>query len=315
MSRLKVYLDTMAGCQDSKGMASAGDCQRKILREIISCFLPSSLSGKHCLVKPNLLKAGEPLCVTSPEIILETAILLKELGARVTVADSPAFGTAEKVLTSLGILNDLKRLGIVTRSLGIPEKTLLPCGLRIGISRLALEADMTINIPRLKVHCQMGMTAAVKNCFGTVTGFRKALTHSLYGHRPELFTQIILEICQLIHPCLNIVDATTMMHVTGPTGGIPCHLDIIGASDSAVAVDTAFYTLLGLKPERIPLWQAATKARLPGSIEGELEFVKDIPIMPGIQEKVVIPERLEPIVFNPYRYIKGRLKSLFHRLV
>ncbi len=290
------------------------DILRSTISEIMNTFLPDNLLGTNILVKPNLLKAGDPLCVTPPETILATATILKDMGAKVMVADSPAFGTAKKVLKSLGIINELQRRGIEVSSLKDPVRKRLPCGIRIGISRTALEAGLIVNIPRLKAHCQMGVTAAVKNTFGTVVGFRKAMAHTLYGGDRALFSAMILEISQLLPPGLNMVDATTIMHVTGPSGGKPLSLGLILASPSAVAVDTSAYHILGLAPGQVPLWHTALERNLYGSRLEDLRFIKEDLRAIQLPTRVSMPKDLQPLTFNPMRLLRGRIKSLLKKL-
>ena len=45
---------------------------------------------------------------------------------------------------------------------------------RIEVSRLVLEADTIINLPKMKTHGQMLLTLGVKNLFGCIVGRRKA---------------------------------------------------------------------------------------------------------------------------------------------
>ncbi len=287
---------------------------RQALSEIFDLFPIRKVSGTTVLVKPNLLKAGDPLCVTPGDMILETAALLKDGGARVVIGDSPAFGNAQKVLNSLGILKRLKDMDAKVCSLKKPVPMELPCGIKMKISKTALEADTVVNIPRLKAHCQMGITSAVKNTFGTVVGFRKALAHTLYGGDRELFSAMILDISKLFPNSINIVDARTVMHVTGPSGGLPFSTGIVAASPSAVAVDTCLYQILGLRPETVPLWKRALEQKVPGCEMEELYFPKRDYKEIYLKERPLMPQSLEPLTFNPFRFLRGRIRSLMSRV-
>ena len=315
MPGIPVYLDRIREAPATGNSQVRSKRSNSLIREGIEHYVPKGVAGRKVLIKPNLLKSGELLCVTPRETIIETARLMKDLGARVTVADSPAFGSAEKVLNFLGIDRQLKKLGVRFFSLKRPVKTRLPCGIALGISETALEADLIINLPRPKVHCQMGFTCAVKNCFGTVVGFRKALCHTLYGHDKGLFSAMILEICEMLPATISIVDATTIMHVTGPSGGEAYPLGIIAAGDSAIAVDTCIYTILNLEPKTIPLWKCAREQKLKGSRIQDISFTKKHPAHFKLQDEIIIPEKLAPITFNPLRLLKGRAKSVLNRLL
>ncbi len=314
MEKIPVFLDLAARAESPPASLEGPSLLDEIVSGILDAFISGSPAGQTVLVKPNLLKAGEPLCATSPGMIMAICRQMLDRGARVTVADSPAFGNAEKVLCSLGILENLLKIGVHVCSLTRPVKVKLPCGIDAGISRKALDADLILNVPRLKAHCQMGVTCAVKNTFGTVTGFRKALSHTLYGRDPGLFAQMILEISQALPPMLSIVDALTIMHVTGPSGGRPFDLEIIAAGRNPVAVDTCMYRLLNLKPGNIPIWKQARRLGLKGAYMEEIAFTERKPGDFSLKGRVIMPERLEPVTFNPFRFLKGRAKSLLKRI-
>ena len=70
-------------------------------------------AGLQVLLKPNLISAKRgPLACTEGAFIVAVARWFLDRGARVTVGDSPAFGTATAVLDRLGILEDLRSLGV-----------------------------------------------------------------------------------------------------------------------------------------------------------------------------------------------------------
>ncbi|MDH4319493.1 MAG: DUF362 domain-containing protein, partial [Desulfobulbaceae bacterium] len=126
--------------------------------------LPALSSVDRVLLKPNLIsvKHGTLAC-TEAAFILAVAELFVEKGIKVSLGDSPAFGTAHHALGKLGIVEPLHRLGveIVEFKKAVPVE--LASGVRLGIAREVLESDFMINIPRVKAHGQLRMTMAVKN--------------------------------------------------------------------------------------------------------------------------------------------------------
>ena len=281
-----------------------------IISKLLKKITPTSLSNVKILIKPNLLKANSPDCVTSAPLIIAVASVLKQRGAVVTVGDSPAFGNAKQVLKSLGILESLKSLGIQVASLSEPVSVRLRCGPTISISKQALDADLILNLPRLKAHCQLGITGAVKNLYGTVPGFRKALYHMIYGKDTSLFSNIIIDISKKLPATVTLMDACLCMHQSGPTGGMPIWLGVMAASKSSHAIDTAFYTAIKAAPSKVPIWNEARKASVRAAFLENLVFPWLSPWDIKEASSFVLPERLEPITFNPLRFIKGRLKSL-----
>lgn len=282
-----------------------------VVRRLLTAldFRPSP--GERVLVKPNLVSASNArLSCTSPDVVRAVCAALLDLGANVRVADSPAFGNATGVARAAGLTAALAPLGLRVKSLGRPQPLELSFGYRIGLSAEAREAERIVSVPRLKAHGQMRVTAAVKNLFGCVCGFRKALAHTLVGDTANHFVSLLVEVMQALPPVLTILDGVTAMHRDGPTRGEPYPLRLLAACADPVALDTALYGLLGLSPETVPLWAECRRRGLPGADPAALAFPLEAPEAfdaSGFQ----VPGRLEPIVFRPARFLKGRLKSLF----
>ena len=121
---------------------------------------------------------------------------------------------------------------------------------RLYVANPVLEADVIINLPKLKTHTLTLMTGAVKNMFGTVPGFRKAEMHKIFpGHRE--FAAMIVELFSHVRPALNIMDAVLAMEGNGPSSGSPRELGLVAVSDDAVALDAVMAGVIGFKPGRI----------------------------------------------------------------
>lgn len=276
--------------------------------------MPAMTGGCRTLVKPNLVsRSGLPLSCTHPQVVRAVCARLLDRGAKVKVADSPAFGSAASVARAAGLQTALRPLGLRVSGLNRAVRRQTSFGAPIGISRAALEADVIINLPKLKAHSQMRLSAAVKNLFGCVAGLRKAVAHARFGDKANLFEAMILDIVAMLPPTLTMVDAVQAMHRSGPIGGEPFDLGLLAASPSPIALDTALYTLLGLGPDTAPLWREARVRELPGSSAQALDFPLQ-PLDAFNASGFVVPERLSPVSFAPSRLIKGRLRSLLHRL-
>ena len=273
-----------------------------------------NISAKEVLVKPNLLKPKDSLAVTSPEVILSTVKYLLEKGAKVTVGDSPAFGNTQKVLRSMGISERLLEMGAKIRNLSNPRKICLPCGIHVSVSEDALDKDILINVPRLKAHCQMGITCGVKNLYGTIVGHRKALYHTLHGKDRFLFSRIVIEIARLFPRAITLVDASISMHEDGPTGGKPIETAFFALSSSPFAVDTACYSILGVTENQVPIWKVSRKMKIRGTQQKDILYPLLSPKDIVFKESFRLTDSLEPITFNPLRLIKGRMKSLLKRI-
>jgi uncharacterized protein (DUF362 family) len=272
-------------------------------------------SHSNVLVKPNLISIDSPFAITNPRLVWSVCLLLVEHGNNVICADSPAFGSPGKIAGKSGLADLLAQLDITVEELDNPVTVTLPSGIRTGVSAKALDADCIVNLPKLKAHCQTGITCAVKNMFGTVCGFRKALAHFFYGDRDTIFPSIITDIALLSSPAINIVDAVVSMHVTGPVDGKSYSMNMLGAASSPFSLDTAIYEILGLTPEdkRISLWQEARRRNIPEAFRDNISYPLCSPAdfdSSGFE----LPSTLKPETFNPFKLLKGRIKSLLRRI-
>lgn len=276
-----------------------------------SGFFPAT--GMRVLVKPNMVGArNAEISNTHPLFVRQVCRVLLKYGAKVTVGDSPSFGTALSVAQRSGLAKALQDLPVRLISLGRPRTIRLPGGVSIGISRDALEADAIVNLPKLKVHNQMRISAAVKNLFGCVCGPRKALAHYRHGDEGNRFPRMILDIAELVPAQLHIVDGIRAMHIKGPIWGESHPLNLVAASTNMHALDATLYNALGLVPTDVPLWHLALSMGRPGADLGGVYFPEKTPQDVDVSG-FVIPAELNPETFAPQRLLKGRLKSLWQR--
>uniref|UniRef100_I2Q0X8 DUF362 domain-containing protein n=1 Tax=Desulfovibrio sp. U5L TaxID=596152 RepID=I2Q0X8_9BACT len=266
--------------------------------------------GDRVLVKPNLVAPRNPsLSCTHPSVVRAVCRHLLERGAKVTVADSPAFGTGRIVARLTGLTEALADLPVRVASLDCPRPVRLSLGGTIGVSRLALEADHIVNVPRLKCHDQMGMTLAVKNFFGCVCGFRKSVAHQRLGKERQRFARMLLDVFAALPPSTSLLDGVVAMHKAGPVGGEAYALGLLAAAANPVALDTAVYVRLGLSPEALPLWREALALDLPGARADDLHFPLETPDAFDVAG-FMTPRVLAPLAFEPSRFVRGRLRSL-----
>ncbi len=280
---------------------------REAIYSLLEELFPGSVRGLRILVKPNLVaprRAG--LSCTHPALVRVVCEWLLERGAEVTVGDSPAFGTTQAVARAAGLTRVLADLPVRMVRFTPSRPVKLSCGVTVRLAREALCADLIVNLPRLKAHDQLLITAAVKNLFGCVVGLQKPLLHARLGEKGDLFFRMILEVAELLPVGLNILDAIVAMEGRGPTGGRARELGLLLASPNAVALDTALYLALGLSPERVPLWETALRMRLFGARPEEVSLPPDLPDLSDFR----LPERLTPVTFHPLRLVRGLIKRL-----
>ncbi|NDV19529.1 DUF362 domain-containing protein [Pseudodesulfovibrio sp. JC047] len=269
--------------------------------------------GQRVLVKPNLVNGRNARHSTSNPAVVKTVCgWLLDHGAHITVADSPAIGPASYVARNSGLAQALAPLGLSV--VGLKKAVPLPLtqGGHIGISQNALEADRILNIPKLKVHGQMVMSCAVKNLFGCVVGFRKALAHNRLGHDRALFQAMLMDVSTALPQCHHLVDGIHAMHKNGPIDGELFPLNLLAACPDDIAVDTAIYSLLGLTPDQVPLWTEAISRNKPGAHLEALHFPLAHPSDFDPTGFTMAPDR--ELSFAPSRIISGRIRSLLKYL-
>ena len=232
--------------------------------------------GQKVLIKPNLLsgKAPEKAVTTHPEIVRQVILLAQGAGGIVSVGDSPGLGKPENVARKCGILDVIKETG----ARFAPFEESVPINLEaatfhnLEVAREALEADIIINLPKLKTHQMMGYTGAVKNLFGLVIGMRKARLHLQAGTDKAFFALMLLELAERFKPALSIMDAVVGMDGDGPGNGDPVQLGALLASPHTLALDTVAAAMVNLQEQHIWTQRVARQTGRQGVSLHELEL-------------------------------------------
>ncbi|MBU1568330.1 MAG: DUF362 domain-containing protein [Proteobacteria bacterium] len=266
------------------------------------------MHGQVVLLKPNLISGGGPsLACTHPEFIAGVAACFLDHGAKVLLGDSPAFGNAAKVCEKHGISKTIKKMNVKVVDFSTPLQKQLAGGVTVTLAREALECDLFVGLPKVKAHNQLYVTLAVKNIFGIVKGVNKALLHMVHGSTHHGFAAIILDLLDLLPPQMHLADGIVAMHRSGPLDGEQLPLSCIAVATSAVAMDTALLTALELDPRRSPLWQVAAARKLAGSDPNCIDYPVLLP-EDFFDSGFLAPAGLNPIRFNPLRFIRGLMK-------
>lgn len=275
-------------------------------------------SGQRVLLKPNFVinNPSDPSAWTHPSIILQTAKLAKEAGAReIFIGDSPGIGNVFRIAKKMGITPD-KLQEIDAKLVDFRAKRIVSDQLENGrfgtlsISVEALEIDTLINLCKAKTHTQMVLTGAVKNLFGCVPGRRKALMHCLVNNSRYLFARMLLDIHRQLNAALHLMDGVIAMDGQGPTQGTPRPWGWLLASKDPVALDTVMARALGYELDEVPVLKAAKNMKFGNSDLGSIDLV-------GSRIEHMAPlnwnrARMSPISFNPIRMI---LSYLRHRVL
>jgi uncharacterized protein (DUF362 family) len=272
--------------------------------------------GDRVLLKPNLLTGARPTkeCVTRPELAYCVAKLVKEAGGKPFLGDSPAFGSAHGVAKANGYLALMEELDLpIVEFKGKRYETIGEDFNHLRLCKEAMEADVVINLPKVKSHMQLTMTLGVKNLFGCVPGKMKAWWHMEAGKDADRFGMMLVETARSIAPDLTIIDAIIGHEGNGPSAGEPKAIGVLAASADVFALDRAMLDVLQVNPQSVPTIRASQRLGLCPEL-AEMEF----PLMTPQELQIdgwKLPEKLMPIDFGAPRVIKSTFKHFYIRFI
>lgn len=239
-----------------------------------------NLSGKNVLIKPNLLAKRPPNAgvTTNPVILKYTALFAKEAGANVIVADSPGGIYNEAMLRGVYKVSGIERaaevggakLNFDTGSQKVKISGKFPG--YFDIINPVANADVIINLPRVKTHALCEMTAAVKNMFGSIPGLQKAEMHARFPKRAD-FASMLVDLCYTTAPQINILDAVYGMEGNGPGGGELRKVGLILGGCNPFVLDAVAAELIGYKKDEVgTVWESIKRGYAPENMN-EIEVI------------------------------------------
>ena len=273
--------------------------------------------GQRVLLKPNLLTGSRPQreCVTRIELVAVIARLVRAAGGEPFLGDSPAFGSAKGVALANGYGPLLEELDLpVVEFHGKRYDTASDNFESLRLCKEAMDADVVINIPKVKSHVQLTMTLGVKNLFGCVPGKMKAWWHLEAGKDRDRFGEMLVETARAIAPDLTIIDGIIAHEGQGPMNGDPRSLQVLGASANVFALDIAMLHLLNVDPREVPTADLSQRLGLAPTTVDAIQFPalapQDLQITDWKQ-----PTHLAPIDFGAPRVFKSTFKHLYIRFI
>lgn len=272
--------------------------------------------GNRVLLKPNLLTGSRPTkeCTTRPELVRAVAEMVIEVGGKPFLGDSPAFGSAKGVATANGLLPILEDLNIpIVEFHGKRYQTVNDNFNHLLLSKETMEADVIINLPKVKSHMQLTVTLGVKNLFGCVPGKMKAWWHLEAGKDANRFGEMLVETARAINPNLTILDGIIGHEGNGPSGGEPRDLGVLAASNNVFALDRAMLAVLKINPLQVPTITASQRLGICPELS-EIEFPNLSPDLLQIDDWR-LPDKLMPIDFAMPRVIRSTFKHLYIRFI
>lgn len=238
---------------------------------------PGMVKGRRVMLKPNLVSKNpvERAATTHPAMVEAAAEWLAGWGARVTVAESPggpynklllrdmyqAAGFVPGVLAVGGEMNEDTAQGELHAPHGRECK-------KFAVIAPFLQADLVVNLCRVKTHGLTTLTCGVKNLFGLIPGTLKVEMHARYPD-PKQFGNMLIDLCQAALERVKvytIADGIVAMEGNGPTGGTPRKMNFVLAGWNPFALDLVAADILGFRGQVDMVEKAAIRKLCPGSI-------------------------------------------------
>ncbi len=212
--------------------------------------------GSRVLLKPNLLfgKGPEKAVTTHPSILRGMIQIVRESGGVPSIGDSPSVGSLAWTAEKAGIkaVADEMNCPLVEFNRPVlPPKRIGTTFRQVEVDQAILEADVIINLPKLKTHSLTLLTLGVKNLFGCIPGSKKPVWHLKAGKDQETFAKILLDVYQIIRPSLTLLDGVVGMEGNGPNSGRPIPIGLIVASGDSLSLDQIVCDLLGISRESL----------------------------------------------------------------
>ena len=272
--------------------------------------------GMRVAIKPNLLMAKKPEegATTHPSVVHAVIKLVQKAGGIAVIVESPGgpynIPLLKMVYAKTGIEQVANETGaelnydLRIEKINNDEAEYLKS---LKILKPLHDADLIINLAKLKTHGFMVYTGAVKNMFGSIAGLEKTDYH-LRMSNDELFANCLIDIFLATKPRINIIDSIIAMEGDGPSAGVPKYIGCLFASKDAFACDYAALKAIGVDYRKVPVMRIAEERGL---------FNKDNVKILGVDLESIKPDSFDvPALtykrtgsrFALIRYIKSKFR-------
>jgi uncharacterized protein (DUF362 family) len=212
------------------------------------------------VIKPNLCyywdySTGE---TTDPRVVSAVIEWLRQkIGEDVSIAVGEADASAMRTKYAFKMLGyeklcQEKNVKLVNLSEGeIIEKEAVVAGEKfvLPVNKMLLDADLLVNVPKMKCHRTVGFTCALKNMFGAISKPRKYVYH-------EKLAKVIVGINKIVKTDLVLVDGIIAC------GKVPKKVGVVMAGDDPVATDITAAKAMNFNPQSIGYLKLAIKEKI-----------------------------------------------------
>ena len=251
-------------------------------------LFPLALSGKRVLIKPNVLRASEASegIVTHPAVLRAVVEKVETMRpAAMVVGDNPglfSYGANEASFQQTGLMAAAKGYYQNIGNDSLQVKFNPEFMSTVSLSRIVLDADIIISLPKFKTHGLTVITGAIKNSYGFLPGAQKAKLHQAAGS-PERFHEVVVEVFRLRVPDFFLMDAVVGMEGNGPASPDLREVGLILASDNGVALDAVMATMMGCEPALLRFLRQAREMGLGDYDLNQIEVIGELKKLPGFK--------------------------------
>ncbi len=204
--------------------------------------------GMKVFIKTNALSPHpkERAITTHPSVVRAIIEYLKEYNLNIIVGDNPATKELTTVYKVNGTMDVIKQTGVKisnNKELKVISAKEYKRYRDFNVSKEMMDADILINVPKLKTHGLAYFTGAQKNLFGTIYGLEKAQWH-VKSSSPLEFAEAMADLYSAIKEemkdkvFINIMDGIEGLEGEGPaTGGKKKSANVLLGSKDAISLD------------------------------------------------------------------------------
>lgn len=247
-------------------------------------------SAKRVIVKVNLCAGhrfrGETGINVEPELVREVVLALRSLcpaETRIGVAETDSVGGSFaddkfEFQELKALLDGIPNVDLV--NLSQVHRVSVPCTRRgrarssYELPRTVFEAEVLVNLGKIKTHNLSTITGALKGNFGMLPGDKSQ-------YHPQL-SDVIADLASILPAqqfCL--LDGNPGMVGDGPVRGESRAFGVVIASSHVVACDYALATVLGIPPQSVAhLVRAAEGLDVPCAADIRYDLLEDTVIWP-----------------------------------
>lgn len=271
--------------------------------------------GMRVAIKPNLLMPKKPddAATTHPAVVQAIAGLVQKAGGLVSIVESPGgpynVSSLKRIYTATGMEEAADETGaqlnfdLRVERIDNPDALIIKS---LKILKPLRDADLIINVAKLKTHRLMVYTGAVKNMFGAIPGLEKADYH-LRLDQYDKFADCLIDIYLATRPQINIIDSIIGMEGEGPGSGVPKYLGVLIGSKNGFAADLAALSLINVDYRQVPVLKRAEERKL---IQPEQVIFEGVDIATVRCEDFDVPALVSPSGMR----LSGRLLSAVEKI-